>query len=277
MSIEVICESCKTVLTLDDEFAGQTGKCFKCGNEFPIPTESEYNEINEEAQKPDMPILAIASSLISALVGVLIWAAIAYFANLEVGYVAWGIGLLVGVASAKTGGKGPAMGVVCALLTLLSIFGGKMLATDYIIKKELRTYMTHELYDEFKFDSDAFQKLPADLSDKDIMQFMQEHNYDYDENGNKRNITSQDLATFKAQNIPSFKSFAEDNPTFEEWQDDCVKYSLDVPIYSLVIDDLNLIDIVFALLGVCTAYGLVSTKKEARPRRRRKKTIKKDA
>lgn len=74
--------------------------------------------------------LQIIVGTIAGLVGAAIWAAISYYANVEIGYVAWGIGILVGVAVAATGENGAGAGIVAVVITVLSLLGGKYAAVE---------------------------------------------------------------------------------------------------------------------------------------------------
>ena len=71
----------------------------------------------------------VIATVIAGLVGAAIWGGIAYFANVEIGYVAWGIGLLVGFAGrAACGGVGHvAVAGSAVLMTMLAIVGGKLI------------------------------------------------------------------------------------------------------------------------------------------------------
>jgi hypothetical protein len=78
------------------------------------------------------------AGLIAAILGALAWAAIVYAARLEIGYLAWGIGGLVGFAVAwGTRGGGAAAAVLAVLLTVVSIAGGKYLAAQWIVNKDI--------------------------------------------------------------------------------------------------------------------------------------------
>lgn len=76
-----------------------------------------------------MNIGGLIGGSIAAIIGAAAWAAIAYFGGVEVAYLAWGIGLLVGLgvsAGSKSGGLGAAF--LAVLLTVLSLVGGKYAA-----------------------------------------------------------------------------------------------------------------------------------------------------
>ncbi len=67
--------------------------------------------------------------LIAGAVGALVWAAVAYFTEYEIGWIAWGIGALVGYAVARggeEGGRSPMIaGCLALLITALAIVAGK--------------------------------------------------------------------------------------------------------------------------------------------------------
>lgn len=78
----------------------------------------------------------VTAGLIGGLVGALAWAAIVYFFQLELGWLAWGIGGLVGFCVRATAGdedKGPAPGVAALGLATFSIVLGKYLAVVMLL------------------------------------------------------------------------------------------------------------------------------------------------
>ncbi|HSH45407.1 MAG TPA: hypothetical protein VK966_06110 [Longimicrobiales bacterium] len=74
----------------------------------------------------DSPALAILAGLVAALVGGAIWAAVAIYGNLEVGWIAWGIGALVGGAMTRTTRiRSRQIALVAAVLALTGLAAGK--------------------------------------------------------------------------------------------------------------------------------------------------------
>lgn len=81
----------------------------------------------------------IISALIGAIIGAAIWAGITYFTNYEIGWIAWGIGLLVGIAvrmgAGNEAGFGP--GAVAAIFAVASILAGKYAAVHLLVNSKL--------------------------------------------------------------------------------------------------------------------------------------------
>jgi len=79
---------------------------------------------------------SVGAGLAACIVGASIWAAIAYFANFEIGWIAWGIGGLVGVAVYKfEPNPGLPSGLIAVVLTCASIAGGKYLGVHFAVNQ----------------------------------------------------------------------------------------------------------------------------------------------
>jgi len=71
---------------------------------------------------------AVLGSVIGAGLGAAAWVAIAYFANYEIGWIAWGIGLLAGFGyKVGQGGGGVMSGSIAAVIAISSILAAKMI------------------------------------------------------------------------------------------------------------------------------------------------------
>lgn len=74
---------------------------------------------------------------VAMLVGALIWGAITYFTGYQIGYVAIGVGFLVGVAIRYFGkGKSPIFGISGAVLSLIGCLLGNLLVYSGLIARE---------------------------------------------------------------------------------------------------------------------------------------------
>jgi hypothetical protein len=85
-----------------------------------------------------MKPLAVVGALVGGLIGAIAWGGITAVTNVEIGYMATGVGFLVGFGSTLLGGKGTVNGVLCGIIALLSIFGGKMATIRFIAPGEMR-------------------------------------------------------------------------------------------------------------------------------------------
>jgi hypothetical protein len=118
----------------------------------------------------DRVIPAIVAGAVAAVVGGAVWAAIVAFANLEVGWVAWGIGLLVGVAmAAVTQTRGRGMAMLAAGLAAVGLVAGKsmivMFATEPALAQEIEAD-GEWLAEAAAFELNASEALPADVQQR---------------------------------------------------------------------------------------------------------------
>lgn len=203
---------------------------------------------------------ALIGAGVGGLVGAVIWGGIAAATGFEIGYVAWGVGILCGGGAMWLGGSGRMMGVACALIALVSIFGGKMLAVQMSAPGELREMFdavyTREVYQEYLDDAEAFAELEPDA---DYREFMFERQYTPAETPEE--ITDEEYAYFERETVPELESIYQNQPTYDEWKAKGVKDGTDivmaeVSLFDAAKENLGLMDVIFGLLGIGTAFKL---------------------
>jgi hypothetical protein len=207
-----------------------------------------------------MPYVALVGAFVGAVIGAVIWAVICGATGVEVGYVAWAIGGLVGGGAALCGGRGPVSGGTCALLALVSIFAGKMWAAEYVVEGSLReqfqTLLTQEAFAESVSDADRF----ATVTSKDqYARFMID--FEYTAVTAPEEVTPEEVDDFETYVVPYLRRLNQEKPTLETWQkereDELVDATMEnLPLHEIIFENLNFIDIIFALLGVVTAFRL---------------------
>lgn len=82
------------------------------------------------------PLSAMVAAGIGGVIGAIVWGSIAYYVHAEVGYVAWGVGGLVGFCvrmAAEEMDEGIA-GIIAAIGAVVSILMGKVLAGYFIVQ-----------------------------------------------------------------------------------------------------------------------------------------------
>jgi hypothetical protein len=79
------------------------------------------------------PGLGVLAGLGAAIVGIVFYAAIMRYTNHEIGYVALVVGLLVGAAMGKAGGRNPLLPVVGLVFSLLAVWFGQLVGMAWTI------------------------------------------------------------------------------------------------------------------------------------------------
>ena len=106
----------------------------------------------------------IIGGVLAGAIGATIWAAIAYFTGYEIGYVAWGVGALVGfgcVLGARSGS--PALGVMAVVITLVSIVAGKYAAVKFSVQNELSSEVLQNALNELEDDEVVISYLADEI------------------------------------------------------------------------------------------------------------------
>ena len=80
---------------------------------------------------------ALIAGVVAGSIGAAAWAGISYATGYEIGWIAWGIGALVGIAVAWASDGGIAPGLVAVVLSLLSILAGKYAAVHFLFEREI--------------------------------------------------------------------------------------------------------------------------------------------
>lgn len=84
-----------------------------------ITSEVEGLRVETGTKTSENIVIGGVSGLVAALVGAATWAAITYYTNYQIGFMAIGIGYLVGIVMQKFGhGRSQAFGILAALLAV---------------------------------------------------------------------------------------------------------------------------------------------------------------
>ncbi|MFH0943760.1 MAG: hypothetical protein V2A76_01065 [Planctomycetota bacterium] len=275
MAIEVECSKCGFRLEVADEMAGTEGMCPNCQASVVIPFSSgaedasadqeEASSIRREAAplKPRNLPLAVIAACIAAVVGAVAWGAISKATGYEVGYMAWGIGGIVGFAAVKVGGRGADLAVICAGLSLVAILAGKAFAFSWMVSSHLdeaKSDWNQLEYAEVQKDAGDFAQLPGDADDDAIRTFL--HDHDYTDTETVDEVSDAEIKMFRAGQMPYLRQFEEEKPSFEAWRDRAYaswreSVEAEVSLLEGVKESIGMLDLLFAFLGVSTAYGLV--------------------
>lgn len=204
-----------------------------------------------------MGMSAVLATL-AGLAGAAVWAAIIYYTHYELGLIAWGIGALVGAAAfAGAGGyAGTSTGAMAAVVTILSIVGGKYAGAHFMVNEFLPAT------------PDAFEVTEEDM----LVSYADDVVEEWESQG--RQLTwpegmSVDEATEEKDYPPTVWAEAEKRWAMvdeadrtaamqakqAEWQAGLaqVKDSIRLDAFK---ESFGVLDIVFFLFAIATAYGI---------------------
>ncbi len=207
-------------------------------------------------------IVGVAAAAGAAVVGALLWKYITVWFGYEFAIIAIGIGAAVGIAAVMFESEGIATGVICAVFTLLSIFGGKYMATSSLQESWAHDITSaiageEEIYQKYyQQDLKAAEAFGDGIEDKEkLIAFLNDHGYleiyAVDE------ISDAEIADFNEFVVPHLKRISETNPSFEEWLKGSFEENIkDLPTATLMFADFGIMGIVFLFLGIGTAFKM---------------------
>lgn len=80
-------------------------------------------------------LMPIVGGVVGGAIGAAIWTLVAYQTRYEIGWIAWGVGVLtgIGVAAGARGSVGPITGLVAAVISLAAVCGGRYAAISMLV------------------------------------------------------------------------------------------------------------------------------------------------
>ena len=221
--------------------------------------------------------MGVVGALVAAAVGAVAWGLIAQYTGFEVGYVAWGIGAAIGFISALLGSGGVPNGVLCAVLALVAVGAGKLLGSYWTAEKDYREYyvedwLSEESYQDLQQEATAFAQVK---SEQEYPKFIVDNNCIGATTVEE--VTKEDIEGFKEYHAEELKWIAQEKPTYEAWRAheeprvkeyaaEAAKDGSSILTFKdhvdFVRENLNAIDILFAVLGVASAFALGKGKED---------------
>lgn len=194
---------------------------------------------------------AILFAALGALVGATAWGLMAFYLHHEHGLVAWAIGGLIGFATVRAGGHGTALACCAGVLALLAIASGKQVAFRMFVAKEADALVAKfdtAAHEEHTKDAADWVALGATPTDDQVKAFQRTHGFD-----------AESPRRFVAETGAELRSFAERKPTLDQWRDEVKEQVRDeASFFDYLREDFHPYDVLFVVLGVMTAFGMVS-------------------
>jgi len=98
--------------------------------------------VTKPVEERNRPGLAVAAAVGAMVASALVYAGVIDLTKHEIGYLALVVGLVIGLALGKIGGRHPALPVVGVVLALLGIFLGEVLGLAMLLHKDGISYGT---------------------------------------------------------------------------------------------------------------------------------------
>jgi hypothetical protein len=199
----------------------------------------------------------ILAGIIAGIAGAVAWAMLAYFTGYEIGWLAWGIGVLVGAAVAWGSEGTPTTGAIAVVITIIALVAGKYITVEVVLAKEMDE-VSRNLDEQLQDDEFIISYLAGDIV------------AEYEQSGQ-----SVDLPEFiDPESVPPEELYPSDiwNEAQEKWSsmtaeeqeeyralveeqiNDRIRLIVNEAKKEGFIGSFGLFDVIFFLLAVVTAY-----------------------
>jgi len=209
-----------------------------------------------EAMRRQRFILGLAGALVGSLAGVLIWFALIRAIGGPMLVMAWGVGTLTGWSAARLAKRGGVpLAVAAALCALAGIIAGDALALKAIRTREANRQAVADYRSQLEF---AKAALRADAPGE-IRSLLAEANHRPAEE-----VTEEEVWNFQEQQLPHWRDFALGKPSRAEFvnartREVEAKFNHRHYLFTQDVKS-GIFVLLFATLGVATAFRLASTK-----------------
>jgi hypothetical protein len=208
------------------------------------------------AKEPSM-MLGVAGAIVGGLVGMLGWYFLIKATGFEIGYAAWGVGVLAGIGARILGHSGSnVLGVSAGACALVAIVGGQFLAAKSTVNEIFEQAAKGAYESQLAYAKDALQAIPTG-SDAEIQAFLAKEAAK--EGGEAGRITGAEIQEFRQKELPKLREFASGKRGAREFDKEMQKVK-DSFVGDLLIlkESLSLFTLLWIFLGVGTAYKIAS-------------------
>ncbi|MGE0481118.1 MAG: hypothetical protein AB7Q17_11665 [Phycisphaerae bacterium] len=228
------------------------------------------------ARRAGITGLALIAGFAGGILGAALWALLSRLTSLEIGYVAWAVGLLVGLGATRGGGAGPVMGGAAAAIALAAIVAGKLSTVYLALPVAMR-----ELYQEDRVGELTAEQHAAWVADAagfaalrgpdEHARFMLDHGFTPMQSAAE--ITAGELDAFRRITVPVLRALHAQGLDHAAWRAMLIdRWAREATrsfglreAAAVARDTLGPLDLVFAVLGLVTAYQLPAAAGRRRP------------
>ncbi len=209
-----------------------------------------------------MTLLAGLYGSLAALAGSLIWAGITYATGYQIGWMAIGVGALVGVGVRLGEGEGKATALFAGGLSIVAMLFGNVMAIqitlDRFVTEATNEMASREAYEEEFAIADEFVLY---TTEENYAEFVFENTY-YTEADSAEGVTKEEIDLFLAEYAPELRRLHEERPAFDTWKARKVSYFRDsvmgnANVTQFVLEDIGVVGVVFMILGMVAAMQIV--------------------
>ncbi|MGV3772378.1 MAG: hypothetical protein ACO1QB_05715 [Verrucomicrobiales bacterium] len=218
----------------------------------PIPPASKQKYANGDSRMG----LGVLGSIVSGIIGLIVW----YYVLLNLrraGWGAWGVGLIVGYGTLLLARRGSrALGLTAGAVALVVILLGQFMANN-TIRNETEALISQTITEMYDADLAFSKKAVAAKSDEELKTVIAEINSEEGDRITEADITTEELADFKREELPNLRKLANGSLTKTEYRKE--RQAMLAPFLELgVRNAFSFVTLIFLFLGVGTAFQVAA-------------------
>lgn len=190
----------------------------------------------------------------AAILGMVVWYLIIVGTHTEFGILAWGVGAFIGFGCRVLGaGYSQKLGIIAGVCAFVAIVGGEYLATRAAYQQFLNQFMEGAYEARLEYAQRAVQL----ETEEQTRAFLAEGMSDDEDTVAPADITPQQLAEFRQDELPKLKDLVNGQPTKAEFERDLRASLNSARMQAEVLKhSVSLWTVLWLFLGVGSAYRL---------------------
>lgn len=217
------------------------------------PVESLPRRFSQHSDGPNLP-LGIAGGVGGALLGMIAWFLLIKWTGYEIGYAAWGVGVLTGLGARKLArGGSQLLGVVAGVSALVAIIGGQYLA----VKSQFDTHMEPIIVGAYDSRMTFARSALKAQTDEELRVVLARTDAEEGKAPNPAAVTAAQIAGFRENEIPRLQTFVDGSPTRSEYEARIRSQLNSSGIQGeLLKESLGLFTLLWLFLGISSAFRI---------------------
>ena len=208
------------------------------------------------AKEPGV-LLGVAGAIVGGFLGMVGWYFLIKATGFEIGYAAWGVGVLAGIGARILGHSGSnVLGVSAGVCALVAIVGGQFLAAKSTVNEIFDQAAKGAYESQLAYAKDALQAIPTG-SDAEIQAFLAKQAGK--QAGGAERITDAEIQEFRLKELPKLRELASGKRGARDFDKQMQKVKASLVGDLLILkESLSLFTLLWVFLGVGSAYKIAS-------------------
>ncbi len=198
-------------------------------------------------------IKGIVGAVVAGFIGMMAWFFLIKLTHYEIGYAAWGVGVLTGFgARVLTDEQTKTLGIVAGVCAFIAIIGGQYLATKSQFDEFVETAIKGAYDGRLAYAKEAV----AAKNDEELRAIVTKHEQEDGEKGGPKEF---DLAKFKTTELPELQKFAAGTPNKAAYEAKIRDTMNSTEMKTEILkSSVGIFTILWLFLGVGSAYKIAS-------------------